>query len=131
MGRTAAGVRGIKLKKGDWCVGMEIVDPRSTLLSVTEKGFGKRTPFSSYKLQGRAGQGIITMKVTEKNGKVIGLKTVTDEDELIIITQGGMVVRLSIKEIRTVGRNAQGVKLISLKDKDKVTSVAKLIRREE
>lgn len=131
MGRTAKGVRAIKLRKNDAVVGMEIVKPEATLLTVTSGGFGKRTPFKDYRLQSRAGQGVINIKVTSKNGEVIGLKSVNDKDEVMIITQNGMVVRCPVKDIRTVGRNTQGVRIIRLGQKDKVSSIASVVKKEE
>ncbi|UCB56721.1 MAG: DNA gyrase subunit A [Candidatus Omnitrophota bacterium] len=131
MGRTAKGVRAIKLRKNDEVIGMEIVRPEATLLTVTSGGFGKRTPFKDYRLQSRAGQGVINIKVTSKNGEVVGLKSVNDKDEVMIITQNGMVVRCPVKDIRTVGRNTQGVRIIRLGQKDKVSSIASVVKKEE
>jgi DNA gyrase subunit A len=130
MGRSARGVKGINLGKKDELVGMEIVQPKATLLTVTEKGFGKRTPFAQYREQNRAGGGIINIKVTNRNGKVVGLTAVTDGDELMLITESGMVVRCPVEQIRITGRSAQGVRLISLKGKDRVTSIAKVVAKE-
>jgi len=129
MGRGAAGVRGMRLSKKDEVVGMEIVKPKCTLLSVTEKGFGKRTAFEEYRIQSRGGSGIINIKTTDRNGRVVGVKSVADRDETIIITQTGMVVRCPVKGVRTIGRNTQGVKLMSLKSKDRVVSVAKVAEK--
>ncbi|MFH1856196.1 MAG: DNA gyrase subunit A [Candidatus Omnitrophota bacterium] len=131
MGRTASGVKGISLGKKDELIGMEMVKAKASLLSVTEKGFAKRSDFSEYRLQSRGGSGIINVKTTDKNGLVAGLKTVTDEDEIMVITHTGMVVRCPIKDVRIIGRNTQGVKLISLKSNDKVMSVATLAAKEE
>ncbi|MBN2096854.1 MAG: DNA gyrase subunit A [Candidatus Omnitrophica bacterium] len=131
MGRTAKGVRAIRLGKKDKVIGMAIVRPEAFLLTVTEEGFGKRTSFKEYRLQSRGGKGIINVKVTKKNGEVVGLKSITDNDEVMIITQSAMVVRCSVKDIRSVGRNTQGVHLIRLDAKDKVASVASVVKKEE
>lgn len=131
MGRSAKGVRAIRLKDKDEVIGMEVVNPNETLLTITEGGFGKRTSFKEYRLQSRGGKGIINVKVTSKNGEVVGLKTVTEDAEVMLITQNGMVVRSPVKDIRSVGRNTQGVRVIRLKGKDKVSSVASVVSKEE
>ena len=129
MGRGASGVRGINLGKKDSIVGMELVaDKKATLLSVTENGFSKRTEAQEYRVQSRGGKGIINLKVTKKNGLVIGLHMVSDKDELMIITSKGMVVRCAVKDIRATGRSAQGVRIIKLEKGDKVASVAKIVK---
>jgi DNA gyrase subunit A len=130
MGRQAKGVRGVRLAKKDHVVAMEVAKPEATLLTVTEAGFGKRTKLAEYRIQSRGGKGIVNIKVTAKNGEVAGAKTVSDKDEVMIMTQNGMVVRCYIKDIRTTGRNAQGVRLISLKEKDKVSSIAPVVAEE-
>lgn len=126
MGRTARGVKGINLRKGDYVVGMEIAEANATLLVVTEKGFGKRTDISEYRRQKRAGKGIITIKTSIRNGPVVGTKNVSDDDELIVMTTGGMIIRLPIAGIRTIGRNTQGVRLIALHQDDLVSDIAKV-----
>ena len=132
MGRTAGGVRGMTLDKKDYLIGMEVVDKNATLLSVTQKGFGKRSKVDEYRVTSRGGKGVTNIKVTDKNGTVIGLHCVTDKDDVMIITQSGMVVRFSVKDIRETGRVAQGVRLINLKkENDKVTSVAKVEHEEK
>ena len=132
MGRAAAGVRAMNLGKKDEIVGMAVIsDKKVTLLTVTEKGFGKKTLADEYRLQSRGGKGIINLKVTDKNGSCIGLKIVSDRDEIILITQNGIVVRCPVKDIRTTGRAAQGVKIIRLGAKDKVASSARVIKEEE
>ncbi|MFH1380873.1 MAG: DNA gyrase subunit A, partial [Candidatus Omnitrophota bacterium] len=132
MGRGASGVRGINLGKKDNVIGMEIVsDKKTTLLSVTENGFSKRTEAQEYRIQSRGGKGIINLKVTQKNGLVVGLHTASDRDELMIITEKGMVVRCAVKDIRATGRSAQGVRTIKLDKGDKVASVAKIVEEEE
>jgi len=131
MGRTARGVRGIKLGEKDVVVGMEIIDPGASVFTLTSNGYGKRTAYSQYRLTGRSGKGVINIKVTNKNGPVIGIKTTVDDDELMVISEGGMVVRYSAKDIRVMGRNTQGVRVISLRGKDKVVSMAKVVAKEE
>jgi DNA gyrase subunit A len=131
MGRSAAGVKGISLGKKDFCIGMVIAEKESDLLTVSQEGFVKRTSFDKYRLQSRGGRGVINIKVTKRNGEVVGIKTVTDQDELIVITSSSMVVRCAVKDIRSIGRNTQGVRLISLKDKDKVVAIAKIAPEEE
>ncbi|MBI4436718.1 MAG: DNA gyrase subunit A [Candidatus Omnitrophica bacterium] len=126
MGRSAKGVRGIRLEKHDEVIGMEIAEPKATLLTVTEQGFGKRTRLDQYRTQGRGGKGIINIKTTKKNGEVVSLTTVEDDDEIMVMTQNGMIVRIPTKDIRTVGRSAIGVRIMRLDPKDKVTSVAKV-----
>ncbi|MBL7068611.1 MAG: DNA gyrase subunit A [Candidatus Omnitrophica bacterium] len=131
MGRNAAGVRAMRLAKIDEVVGMEIIaDKKATLLTVTEEGFGKKTPASEYRVQSRGGKGIINIKVTKKNGSAIGLNLVSERDELMLITHNGMVVRCPVKDIRTTGRAAQGVRVIRLASKDKVASVARVAKED-
>jgi len=131
MGRGAKGVRGIRLGKKDALIAMEAVSPDGSLLTVTENGFGKRTSFKEYRLQSRGGKGIINVKITSKNGNVVGLKSVKDKDEIMLITHKGMVVRTPVKEIRMIGRATQGVRVIKLKDKDRVSSVASIVQEED
>ncbi len=130
MGRGAKGVRGIRLGKMDELIAMTGVTPEGSLLTVTENGFGKRTSFREYRLQSRGGKGIINIKITKKNGNVIGLKGVKDSDEIMLITHHGMVVRTPAKGIRIIGRSTQGVRIIRLKSKDKVSSVASIVSEE-
>ena len=131
MGRNAAGVRGIKLGKKDEVVGMVVVrDKKATLLTVAKNGFGKRSEVSEYRIQSRGGKGIINMKVTSKNGPVVGLRMVSDRDDIMLITQGGIIVRCPVKDIRTTGRAAQGVRIIRLDSKDSVASVASVVKEE-
>ncbi|MCM8789450.1 MAG: DNA gyrase subunit A, partial [Candidatus Omnitrophica bacterium] len=124
MGRGAKGVRGISLAKKDEVIGMVLARKDTTVLTVTELGFAKRTPIDEYRLTSRGGKGIINIKVTIKNGEAVSLKAVSDKDELMVITQNGMFLRCAIKDIRSTGRSAQGVRLIKLDSKDKVSSVA-------
>lgn len=127
MGRPAAGVKGITLEKDDEVVAVAVVDTTATLLVAGENGIGKRTGFDEYRVQSRGGKGIITMKVTEKTGKVVGALTVRDSDEIMLITQSNQMVRTKVAEIRETGRNAQGVKLVDVGGKDKLTAVAPVI----
>jgi DNA gyrase subunit A len=131
MGRPAAGVRGITLEKGDAVVALAVVDPKATLLVAGENGIGKRTAFDEYRRQSRGGKGIITMKTTEKTGGVVGALTVKDEDEVMLITTAGQMVRTFVKDIREAGRNTQGVKLINLEEKDKLQAIAPVISEEK
>ena len=110
---------------------MVLGDPKSELLTVTTLGFGKRSPIGEYRVQSRGGKGIINIKVTKKNGEVIGAMTVTDQDELMLISQEGMMVRCPVKDVRSTGRAAQGVRLINIKGKDRVASVARVAPKEE
>jgi len=130
MGRATYGVRGIKLRKGDIVKDMVLLDKDASLLSVCENGYGKRTSFSEYRLQRRGGTGVRNIKTSERNGKLIGLKEVQDTDELMMLSLQGMAVRIPIKSIRSIGRNTQGVRLISLEKGDKLVSVA-CVRPEE
>ena len=131
MGRTATGVRGIKLEKNDKVIGMIVVKNATTLLVVTEKGFGKRSEIEEYRLTHRGGKGVITVKTSDKNGSLIAMKEVNDGDELVIITSGGMVIRQSVSEIRVMGRNTQGVRLIRLGEGDEIADIARVIPEEE
>ena len=127
MGRDTTGVIGITLKKEeDYVVEMDVVEETGTLLTVTEKGYGKRSQALEYRFQGRGGSGVINIKVTDKNGPVAGIKSVTDADQLLLITQSGMLIRIKVKDIRQTGRAAQGVRLIYLEEGDRVVAVAKL-----
>ena len=131
MGRPAGGVRGISLEKSDAVVALAVVVPNATLLVAGEKAVGKRTNFEEYRVQSRAGKGIITMKTTDKTGNVIGALTVKDEDEIMLITVGGQMVRTAVKDIRETGRNAQGVKLINLDEADKLQAIAPVISEDK
>jgi DNA gyrase subunit A len=132
MGRDTTGVIGVALKKeNDFVVEMDVVEEKEHLLSVTEHGYGKRSEASEYRLQGRGGSGVINLKVTEKNGPVVGIKSVTDADQLLLITQSGMLIRIKVKDIRETGRAVQGVRLIDLEDADRVVAIAKLAEPEE
>ncbi len=129
--RTAGGVRAIKLKKGDFIVSADIADDEATLLVVGENGYGKRTKISEYRVQGRGGSGILTMNCTAKTGRIVGSRMVGDKDKLLVLTANGKGIRLKVREIRLVGRVAQGVKLIDLQEGDKVASIAVLVDEDE
>ncbi len=131
MGRDTYGVRGMKLDEGDEVVSLDLVEPGATLLAVSENGYGKRTEMDEYRLTRRGGKGIITMKTTDKTGRVIGVRMVTDDDQIMLVTSGGKVIRLRVNEIRVIGRNTQGVRLINLEEGERVASVARLAEREE
>ena len=131
MGRQAGGVRGISLAKKDEVIGMVLAQKDTAVLTVTELGFAKRTPAGEYRLTSRGGKGIINIKVTDKNGEAVNLKSVSDKDELMVITQNGIFLRCAIKDIRETGRSAQGVRLIKLQDKDRVSCIAPVIAEEE
>ncbi len=122
--RTSGGVRGIKVAKGDRVVSLEVVTEGHELLTVTEKGFGKRTPFGEYRVTGRGGQGIRNYAITPKTGKVIGSRTVNDKQELIVISRDGIVIRTGVQPIRKTGRSAQGVTVINVAVGDEVASLA-------
>ncbi|HPS65441.1 MAG TPA: DNA gyrase subunit A, partial [Ignavibacteria bacterium] len=128
MGRTATGVKAINLGKGDYVIGIvSVIRASATILVVTEKGFGKRSELNSYRLTGRGGKGIITVKTSDKVGKMISIKEVTDTDDLMIITNKGILIRQKMKDIRVMGRNAQGVKVIKLSEGDHISAVARII----
>ncbi len=124
MGRTASGVKGIYLAESDYVIDMVVVKRQSTIMAVTENGYGKRTPVDAYRVTNRGGKGIINIKCSERNGKVVAVKEVLDGDELILMTKRGMANRLAVDSLRVIGRSTQGVRLINLKTGDKVTSVA-------
>ncbi len=137
MGRSARGVRGIRLREGDGekdqVVGMSVL-PReepATLLTVCERGFGKRTPTSDYPTKNRGGKGVITIKTTERNGKVVSLRLVSDDDDLMLITDGGKLIRMPVDGIPTIGRNTQGVRLIRLEPEEKVVAMERMAEKEE
>jgi len=130
IGRAGMGVRGIKLNKTDKVVSTSILPAGAkdiTLLTVTEKGFGKRTKITEYRQQSRGGKGLINVKVTDKTGEVVNIKVANDTDELMLITTKGTLIRTKIKDIKTIGRNTQGVRLIKLRDNEKVSAVARVI----
>ena len=132
MGRTATGVRAVKLGKGDFVVGLvAVVRPSATILVVTDKGFGKRSELGDYRVTNRGGKGVITVKTTDKVGKLISIKEVTDTDDLMIITTRGILIRQKVKDIRVMGRNAQGVKLIRISEHDSISAVARIVEEDK
>jgi len=130
-GRGTYGVVGMRLDKGDEVVSMEIISPGADILTASENGYGKRTTMEEYRLQSRGGKGIITMKTTEKTGKVVGVQQVTEDDQLMLITNKGKIIRLRVKDIRVIGRNTQGVRLIDLEEGERMVSLARLAEKEE
>jgi len=137
MGRSARGVRGIRLREAENAteevVGMAVI-PReepATLLTVCERGFGKRTPTSDYPTKNRGGKGVITIKTTERNGKVVSLRLVSDDDDLMLITDGGKLIRMPVDGIPTIGRNTQGVRLIRLEEAEQVVAMERIAEKEE
>lgn len=131
MGRTATGVKGITLQEDDEVVGMSILEESEQVLIVTKFGYGKRTPIDEYRIQSRGGKGIKTCNITEKNGDVVALRTVTDEEDVMIITTNGIIIRLDVSGISQMGRNTQGVKLIRIGDDDEVATVARIQHHED
>ena len=131
MGRAAYGVRGITLRDEDYVVAMEVVKPGGTLLSVTERGYGKRTEIEEYRVQSRGGVGVINIATSERNGPVAGIAYVQEADELLLITQQGMIIRMPTNDLRAIGRATQGVRLIDIEGEDKVVSVARLVEKED
>jgi DNA gyrase subunit A len=155
MGRGAAGVKGITLREGDHVVEMDVLqasteavadeapeevesdqevaatDNRGHMLTVTERGFGKRTPVSFYPLVHRGGMGVINIKVTDKNGRVASIAHVFDDDQLLLITEQGMIIRVGVAQLRSMGRSTQGVRVINVEENDRVVAAVKLVEREE
>jgi DNA gyrase subunit A len=157
MGRGAAGVKGISLRQDDFVVEMDVlpkggettavteeveeveesedavltIDSRGTLLTVTEHGFGKRTPVGAYPIVHRGGMGVVNMKITEKNGKVAGVAHVADDDQLLLITEQGMIIRTNVADIRAMGRNTQGVRVINVEENDRVVAAVKVVEKEQ
>jgi DNA gyrase subunit A len=131
MGRTARGVRGIALSQGDQAVSLAVVRPGGTILSVTRHGYGKRTPVEEYRLQSRGGKGIINIKASKRNGPVVGVKFLRGEEQVMLITEKGMIIRLGTADISIIGRITQGVRLIQLEEGDRLVSVARLAERDD
>lgn len=131
MGRQAQGVIGIRLSNGDKVIGMEVVTPKSSILTICENGFGKRTPIQDYTPHRRGGQGMINIKTTMRNGPVVSVISVTAEDEVVMATKEGIMIRMKVSEIPEIGRNTQGVRLIKLKEGDSVVAVAKLVSQKK
>jgi DNA gyrase subunit A len=131
MGRTAFGVRGISLRQDDEVVAMEVLTPGGTILTVTEQGYGKRTELDEYRVQSRGGVGIINIQTSDRNGQVVGIIQVSDDDEIMLITQQGKILRMPSGGIRTIGRATQGVRLIDIEGDDRAVSIARLAEKEE
>jgi len=132
MGRTATGVRGVRLGKGDRVVGLLVIkNDKTTVLVVTEKGYGKRSDINDYRITRRGGKGVITVKTTDKVGKMIAMMEVVDRDELVIISTQGMVIRQSVKDLRVMGRNTQGVRVIRLNEGDSIADIARVVPEED
>jgi DNA gyrase subunit A len=131
MGRATAGVKGVQLTGEDVVIGMVVVRREATLLVVSEKGFGKRSELSEYRVQKRGGKGIITFKVTEKTGSIVALKEVIPDDELMMITHHGVIIRVPVDGIRVIGRNTQGVKVMNLDAGDTLQDVARVVKEDE
>ncbi|HEY5039608.1 MAG TPA: DNA gyrase C-terminal beta-propeller domain-containing protein, partial [bacterium] len=130
VGRAGKGVRGIRLGKSDQVIGMEVVKEGKSLLTATEKGYGKRTKLAAYRKQGRGGKGILNIKTTAKNGLAVSIAAVGDDDEIIVMTASGKVIRQRVKEIKSTGRLAQGVRLIKMEDDDRLVSVVNVPKEE-
>ena len=131
MGRTAYGVRGISLREGDAVVAIEVLKPGGTILTVTEQGYGKRTELDEYRVQSRGGIGIINIQTSDRNGKVVGITQVSDDDELMLITEQGKTLRMAARDVRTIGRATQGVKLIDIEGEDRAVSIARLAEQDD
>ena len=131
MGRSAYGVRGISLRDGDEVVAMELVREGGTLLTVAQNGYGKRTELEEYRLQSRGGVGIINIQTSDRNGKVVGIAYVYDDDEVLLITQQGMILRMRAGDVRSIGRATQGVRLIEMEEGDAVVAIAKLAEKDD
>ena len=126
QGRTAGGVRGMRLSEGDFVTGVTIVEKDSDLLVITEKGYGKRMEYAEFATKGRGGRGMTYLKITEKNGSSVGISSIKPTDEVIIIAQSGMIIRMEAKDISVIGRSTQGVRVVNLKDDDSVIDFAVL-----
>jgi DNA gyrase subunit A len=129
-GRDTYGVVGMRMEKGDEVVSMEMLSPGAHILTVSENGYGKRTPMDEYRLTRRGGKGVITLNATEKTGRVVGVQQVTEDDQLMLVTNKGKIIRLRVKDIRVIGRNTQGVRLIDLEEGERVVSLARLAENE-
>ncbi len=130
-GRVSQGVKGITLRPGDRVVGMDVVRDDAELLVITEFGFGKRTPLSQYRPQSRGGIGIKTLRQTGKNGKIIGVKVVHPHHELMLITANGVIIRVAVEDIPSHGRDTQGVKIMNVRDEERVVALARVVGKEE
>ena len=131
MSRGSSGVKGIEIEESDLVVGAEVVEKSDEVLVVTENGYGKKTPLDEYRLTHRGSKGVKTLNVTEKNGNIVSLKTIKGDEDLIIITDNGMTIRISIEQVSTLSRNTQGVRLINLKNNQKVSTIATIYKEEE
>jgi DNA gyrase subunit A len=131
MGRDTTGVKGIEIAKDDQVIGMVVLKREANLLVVTERGMGKCSPIDEYRVQKRGGKGIITVHRTDKTGDAVAIKEVLPDDELMMITKEGMVIRMAVKGIRVSGRNTQGVRLVNLDDADRVIDVARVVPDDE
>jgi DNA gyrase subunit A len=130
-GRGTYGVKGITLEEGDAVVSLEILNPESTLLTVSANGYGKRSGIDEYRVQSRGGKGVITMRTTEKTGDVISVRQVTNDDHLMLVTDSGRIIRLRMVELRVIGRNTQGVRLFNVGSDERVASLALLAEKED
>ena len=130
IGRSGRGVRGMKLENNDEIVGMETVGPKDVLLCAAENGYGKRTDVEKYRLTARGGKGIINIKSSDRNGNVVGIKKANDGDELMLMTEKGMTIRLPVKDVSVIGRNSQGVRLVRLDEGDKLAAIATVAKEE-
>ena len=126
IGRTGMGVMGVRLRKGDAVIGMAVVEPEDTLLTICENGYGKRTQVGEYRMQARGGFGVINIQASERNGKVVAIRAVNDSDELMIVSSSGVIIRITVSGISTIGRNTQGVRLMKLAHGEKVAAVARV-----
>ncbi|MDR2708848.1 MAG: DNA gyrase subunit A, partial [Elusimicrobiota bacterium] len=131
IGRAGKGVNGISLEKGDEVIGMEVLSPKDIFLTVSENGYGKRTEVGKYRLQKRAGRGVINMQTTERNGNIVGIKKANKGEEVMIMTQNGITIRMNVDGISVIGRNTQGVRLVKLGEGDKVVAIASVIKDDE
>ncbi|MBS3137894.1 DNA gyrase subunit A, partial [Candidatus Woesearchaeota archaeon] len=127
IGRSGKGVIGIRLQGNDCVIGAVIADENKTLLTITENGYGKRTDISEYRLINRGGSGVINIQCSERNGKVVAIKPVVDDDEIMLISKDGIVIRILSHDVSVIGRNTQGMRIMRLDEKDKVVSAAKII----
>ena len=130
-GRNTRGVKAVNLRSGDSVVGMEKVDEGSTMLVISENGFGKRTPFDQYRAQTRGGKGVITLKTSDRNGQVVGIMSVNDDNEIMLISKNGKTIRMKVKDISVIGRNTQGVRLINLTGSDVLVAITRVFTRED
>lgn len=130
-GRFTQGVAGINLEQDDYVVGAEVIRPGGTILTTCERGFGKRSDVEEYRLIKRGGKGVINVRITEKNGPVVGVNEVTDQDELIVITEKGQTIRCRVSDFRVIGRATQGVRLFNIPEDDRITAVSRVEPEEE